>query len=63
MNGKMQMKFNPYDDFLLIFQVRRHRDFLTLLPEKIVLCILNILDPKELCKCAEVIKKFTVPLF
>jgi hypothetical protein len=36
------------------FQVRQHRDFLSLLPEKVVLRILHFLDPKELCKCSEV---------
>lgn len=38
--------------------VRQHRDFLSLLPEKVVLRILHFLDPKELCKCSEVSKSW-----
>ncbi|CAG2255121.1 FBXW7 [Mytilus edulis] len=57
---KLILKLDPRQHYFIssFMLVRRHRDFLTLLPEKIVLCILNILDPKELCKCAEVSKSW-----
>ncbi|XP_074663195.1 uncharacterized protein LOC141915527 [Tubulanus polymorphus] len=59
---KLILKLDARQHYFMssFLSIKRHRDFITLLPENVALKILGYLSPKELCIAAKVSKKWKI---